>query len=295
MSTHDPYATPPTYAPAAPVYSMQQQAPALPTEWLTPPPGHGRDEVSIREAVSALRKSDGLFSSLAAGALLSIIPIVGIMALHGWAAEISQRVHLRNPNPIPRLRLQDFSYWLKRGVPRFVVSLIAHFAMQMALTIVIMPMYIALFFAELAQSTPLLVAVMIGFGLVTILLSFVAMVFQSALLVRADLTEDIGQSLKIAPAFEFGKRTFRIALVALMLTAMLSMVLVFAGMLFFFVGIFFAIPASVALMAHVRTQIYEVDLRRTGKAIPVRPPQHLPMELEQMQAAAFRTTSQPQG
>jgi hypothetical protein len=167
--------------------------------------------------------------------------------------------------------------------------------MQMALTVVIVPMYLAAFFAALAKSIPLLLAVMIPFGLVTMLLTLVTMVLHSALLVRADLTEDIGESLKIAPAFEFGKRTFGTALVALMLTGVISAAMFFAGMLFFFFGLFLAIPASVALMAHVRTQIYEVDLRRTGKAIPVRPPEHLPMELEQMQAAAFRTTSQPQG
>jgi hypothetical protein len=253
--------------------------------FLLPPAGHGRDRVSVREALQTALEAEDMVATYATGALMAIVPFVGPMVLYGWGAEIVQRVHLRHPTPVPKLRLTDFAYWLQRGITPFVAAFATNMAIQFALSIVILPIYIAAILAMAGGGMTLAAAILIPMMLLTVGLAAAGGVFMNAVLTRADLTEDFGETLKLSTALEFGRRTFVPTLLGMLKTSVVAGALFLLGLPLLIVGSLLAIPAATVIGAHVRAQVYELDLRRTGKAIPVRAPQYLPAEREAMGAA----------
>ena len=72
-------------------------------------------------AFSYVFKDPEWVKKVALAALVSLIPIVGQFFLIGWAAEITHRVMVNDPTPLPNI---EFSPFLVRGLKIFVVYLV---------------------------------------------------------------------------------------------------------------------------------------------------------------------------
>ncbi|MFO1464487.1 MAG: DUF4013 domain-containing protein [bacterium] len=214
-------------------------------------------------------------NNLLIGAVMNLIPIIGPIVLMGWHCEIIQRLVKRHEKPIPKLDFSDFLYFLGRGLAPFVVALIA----TLPLTLLIMVlMFGGMFGVALLESAfhreggapgPLIAGGM-GIGaLLFLLLILFFNVIVSAALVRAELTEDIGKSLDLGKIWAFAKETWKDFLVAYIVFIPVAMIVMFAGMLVVFVGIYAAIILINISYVHLRWQVYERYLIRGGKAIPI--------------------------
>ncbi|MCE9623856.1 MAG: DUF4013 domain-containing protein, partial [Deltaproteobacteria bacterium] len=209
------------------------------------------------------------------GAVMNIIPIVGPIVLMGWYCEIIQRLVKRHPNPIPKLTFDDFVYFLGRGVAPFVVVLIATLPMVLV-TMVFMfaGMFGITMFAGAIQhqgGDPGML-VIAGFGIAFLFAFAFIMVFNvvvMAALIRAELTEDIGKSLDLGKIWAYARATWKDLLVAYLVFIPLSILVMFGGMMVFFIGIYFAIVVINISYLHLRWQVYERYLSRGGEAIPI--------------------------
>lgn len=214
-------------------------------------------------------------NNLLIGAVMNIIPIVGPIALMGWHCEILQRLIKRNPKPLPKLDFSDFLYFLGRGVAPFVVVLIATLPL---ILFIMLFMFGGMFGFAILQANferhgqtpgPLVFG---GFGiafLVYLLVMVVINVVVMSALTRAELTEDIGKSLSFSQIWAYAKATWKDVIVAYIVFIPLGMIVMFGGMLVFFVGIYAAIIYINVTYIHLRWQVYERYLSRGGEPIPI--------------------------
>lgn len=209
------------------------------------------------------------------GAVMNLIPIIGPIVLMGWHCEIIQRLVKKHAKPIPKLDFGDFLYFLGRGVAPFVVTLIA----TLPMTLVIMVLMFAGMFGAAVLGSALRLdepgkeflvfgGIAIGFLIFFLLILFFNIVV-SAALVRAELTEDIGKSLDFGKIWGFARATWKDFLVAYLVFIPIAMIVMFAGMLVVFVGIYAAIILINVAYVNLRWQVYMRYLARGGEEIPI--------------------------
>jgi hypothetical protein len=88
-------------------------------------------------------------------------------------------------------------------------------------------------------------------------------------LIRAELTEDIGQSLDFRKIWAYVRATWKDVLISQLVFIPFAFAAVLGGMLMLFVGIYAAIIVIMVASLHLRWQVYERYLSRGGEAIPV--------------------------
>jgi len=199
-----------------------------------------------------------------------IIPIIGPIALQGWYAEIAQRLVRKHPEPIPPLAFSDLMPYLSRGIPAFFAQMAASLPIAILSTLMSFALVPIIFI--MGNSEIGLIIFLLVLLLTTAIGVLVTMVLLNALLLRAELSEDLGQTFKLAELRRYVTSTFTSTLVATTLYVLLATPLAFVGMALCCVGIF---PVATALnlgMVHLRVQLYEDYLARGGEPIPLRDP-----------------------
>ena len=214
------------------------------------------------------------WNNLLFGSILVLIPIIGPIVMMGWQMKIFQRLVERNPQPIPKFDFGDFVFYLTKGIIPFVVSLV-----------IMIPFFFIIFaFAFIGGVSipvlaapglaPELVAVSVVVGIFAIFcLGLLPMiVFSVAGLTRAYLTEDIGEGLAVGKLWAYGKATWKRVLLAYVVYFPLSIVLMFAGMLALYVGIYPAMVIMNIAWVFITWQIYELYRQAGGPEIPLKQP-----------------------
>ena len=209
------------------------------------------------------------------GAVMNFIPVIGPIVLMGWHCEIIQRLVKGHPRPIPKLDFNDFLYFLGRGVAPFVVTLIATLPLTLFTMVIV---FGGMFGAAVLESMLRLQGsgrdlffiggMAFGFLFFFLLILFFNVVISSAL-VRAELTEDIGKSLDFGKIWAFARATWKDFLVAYIVFMPLAIIVMFAGMLVVFVGIYAAIIVINITYVNLRWQVYMRYLARGGEEIPI--------------------------
>ncbi|HKY62003.1 MAG TPA: DUF4013 domain-containing protein [bacterium] len=263
-----------------------------------PPPSGG---IQFIQAFRFLFDQPNALINILLAAVMQIIPIVGGIVLMGWYCEIIQRLIKRHPSPIPKLDFGDFVYWLGRGVVPFLVV----FLLTLPLTLVIMVVVFAGMFgggilmASLqrsgAEPSPLFLFGGIGLMALIILAIILPMnVLLMSALLRAELTEDFGKALQLGKIWNFACRTWKDFVVVYIVVTPVFLVMMFAGMLFLFVGMYLVIVMLNFTYLHLRWQIYERYLRSGGEPIPLQTKSG-PIPSETPKAAPPLPTPAPQG
>lgn len=228
------------------------------------------------DAFKFLFKGGNALNNILLGAVMNLIPIVGPIMLMGWHCEILQRLIKRHPNPIPKLAMDDFGYFLGRGLAPFVIVLITTVPLVFISLFVmfVVSFGVALFAGAVEQQggEPSPLMVLGGFGipfLAFFAFSILFNVLLMAALTRAELTEDIGMSLDFGKIWAYARATWKDVLISYLVFLPLTFAAVFAGMLVFFVGVYAAVIIIMVAYLHLRWQIYERYLSRGGETIPI--------------------------
>jgi hypothetical protein len=217
-----------------------------------------------------------VLNNLLLGAVMNLIPIVGPIMLMGWQCEILQRLLKKHSNPIPKLALDDFGYWLGRGLAPFVVVLIVAVPTVFGVVFVlfVLTFGMALIAGASAQQggEPNAVFALAGVG-ISFLTYLGFMIFfgmlVTSVLIRAELTEDIGQALDFRKIWAYVRATWKDVLISQLVFIPFAFATVLGGMLLLFVGIYAAIIVIMVASLHLRWQVYERYLSRGGEAIPI--------------------------
>lgn len=266
-------AMPPQFQPPTPGY-----APAAPGGGdYGPPP----EKIEVMRAVKFLTSDpvDGRSNWLYA-TLIQLIPVVGPIVMLGWQAEVTQRLVRKHPKPIPKFDFSDFTHYLGRGVVPFLAQLLS------VLPILVV-WYILMFVGGMlagivggATGVPelsmllFLLTMLIGyFSLLTLMAVFV-----SAIMLRAELTEDFGKTFALGAVFRYAGKTWKRALGYGIVLGLIGFGLVLLGMVACFIGLYFVIPILTFANIHLRYQIYAAYLAEGGEPIPLKEPQVPPSE-----------------
>lgn len=238
-----------------------------------PPPSGG---IQFVQAFRFLFDQPNALINILLAAVMQIIPIVGGIVLMGWYCEIIQRLIKRHPRPIPKLDFGDFVYWLGRGVVPFLVV----FLLTLPITVVIMIVvfvgmfgvgaFMAMMQQQGGEPSPILFIGIIGVAAVVFLaIMLPANVLLMSALLRAELTEDFGKTLELGKIWNFAKRTWKDFVIVYIVVTPVFLGMMFAGMLFLFVGMYLVIVMLNFTYLHLRWQIYERYLRNGGEPIPL--------------------------
>jgi len=251
---------------------------AAQAEYLSPGPG-GSQGVSAWRAVKAVFEDQNMKTNVLLGIVFMLIPIVGPIALNGWMCESHQRLLRRHPNPMPKIDFNDFGEYIKRGLAVFLASLLITLPV-IFLTYVLMGGTAFAVFGTIAATDEPLIGLAVG--LVVGIVAFIGMLALSVLVnavhTRAELTEDVGESLKLGKVLGYAKATFGTVLIKNISFMLIAFVMVLIGILLCYLGLYPAIVVVQIAAMHLRYQIYSDYLAKGGEEIPLKPPQPLPSE-----------------
>ncbi|MCA9629657.1 MAG: DUF4013 domain-containing protein [Myxococcales bacterium] len=267
---------------------------AMPPQFQPPTPGYapaagvGGDYGPPPEKIEVMRAVKFLISDPTDGktnwlyaTLIQLIPVVGPISMLGWQAEITQRLARNHPKPIPKYDFGDFTHYLTRGLIPFVAQLLAVFPIIFVwyFFMVIATMLVGVIGGAIG-SPELTMIMLLLFSLVGYLVLVVMMtVFVSAIMLRAELTEDFGKTLQFGAIFRYAGKTWKRSLGYGLLLGLIAFGMGMLGMLACFIGLYFVVSLLSFANLHLRYQIYAAYLAEGGEPIPVKEPQTLPSEV----------------
>ena len=285
---------PPGQPPFPPPGQPQFQPPPKPAENPSPqtPPPVPRD-VSVMDGLRFTTSGQSGWSNIMFCALCylstQIIPIVGLIVMLGYFAEVHRRLVLRHPEPYVRFDFSDLSNYLSRGIAPLVMMFLV--AMPFALLVGMMIVAIVVgaqvgaagggFDEELV-----LVAAFGGGALVGIPLLVFWQVVMNAATTRAELTGDVGKTLSLGAIWAYAGKTWKRALLTGIVLWFVSFGLALVGLLACIVGIFVTTTIGMIAQLHVRWQIYNEYLLGGGEPIELAPWEVLPSEAPKPQPYA---------
>lgn len=222
---------------------------------------------------------------VAFGMLISLIPIVGPVVVHGWFVRVMRLRIAGDEHTLPPLDFSDFGGLLRDGGIPFLVNLV--FAVPlMGIMYVVLALMGVVFFAGVAMGAALQeslgdAAVVVGMGLGGIgalLIYAVLMVFLIAFgaalhvfVLRAEVTGQFGEAFKFGAVKENLRGMFKPLLIGNLVVALLSTVAVFVLYFIPFLGLFFAIFLMMAAASELRTMVYRDYLASGGAPIGTMP------------------------
>jgi hypothetical protein len=230
---------------------------------------------SVRDALAFAVDDAGSNRLLAS--VFAALPIVGWLALHGWMTETQHRLHVRHPSPIPKLRLRDFFFYLRRGGAPWLLSYAGLVALMTA--------FVAL--VAIANAGTLAAWIAAGaFPWLAFALSAVALlgltaggsVLLGSMITRAELTEKLGPGLALADAWRDTRAIRRRTLVAYLWFVPSAAGILMLGTMLCGVGM---LPAWVVVQLaamHLRWQLYEAAVRSGARLPAPRAPELSPAE-----------------
>ena len=235
--------------------------------------------ISYVDAVRFGLHSPDLLMNVVLAVVFSLIPVVGPIVLIGWYTEIFQRLVKGHPRPVPKLDFGDFSAYLQRGFPAFACAMIFAMPVSMGLSLVAGVGMAVAQVSSRSSHDPTPVLVVLGVvGALSAIVSPVVALFSSAVTVRAELTEDVGQAFKASRIFDYVARTWGTTLVAFFVMSMLAVGMSLVGLLACGVGVYVASVVVRLTSVHLGFQIYRLYLARGGEAVPVKQHDGLPSE-----------------
>ncbi len=242
--------------------------------------GAPRASISYREALGVLLSAPNGWSMAFVAFVMAMIPIVGMMALMGWMGEITRRSVLRHPHPVPPLNFSDFGYWIGRGVTPFVTNMAVSFAIGMGVNLVVFPAMFLMAAAGAAggEGDTLMIMVLLGSFGFAMLAAFALTLLLNAMLLVAELTGNLSAVFSWAPLKTFLGQTLWMQISTTFVMGAIMTVLGGLSIFTLFLGLVFVIPVGMVAAAHIRAQIYQVNLGRGGLAMVIEPPAPCPTE-----------------
>jgi hypothetical protein len=272
---------PPAHYPPGPFQPPPAQVPQSPA---TPPPL--QRDVSVMDALRFTTSgSSGWANILFCGLLYlstQIVPILGLIVMQGFFAEVHRRLVLRHPEPYVRFDFSDFGSYLSRGVAPFVISLV----LALPFVVVAFAVGFGIVLAVGAGGSAALggdkdLALLVGLAIASLCLVPIAifwLALSNAAVTRAELTGDLSKSFALGEIWSYAGKTWKRVLVTAIIMAFVSLGLVIAGTLACFIGLFVTLSIQMIASLHVRWQVYNEYLLDGGEPIELARWENLPSE-----------------
>jgi hypothetical protein len=219
-----------------------------------------------------------------------IIPIVGLIVILGYFAEVHRRLVLRHPEPYVRFDFSDLSNYLSRGIAPLVMIFLVGLPFAMLIVIIAVAMVFGAQFAAASGAFDdelLFLAAFGGGALLCIPLFVLWQVVMNAATTRAELTGDVGKTLRLGPIWAYAGKTWKRALLMGIVFWFVWFGLALLGLLACVVGIFVTTTIGMIAQLHVRWQIYNEYLLGGGEPIELAPWEVLPSEAPKPQPNAL--------
>ncbi|MEZ6096355.1 MAG: DUF4013 domain-containing protein [Pirellulaceae bacterium] len=218
-----------------------------------------------------LFESSNGFVNLLLCSVIQLIPVIGPIILMGYQYEISESLVRQRGGVYPDFTFDRFTNYLVRGVWPFLVALIV------GLTTI--PIFFLFWFAFMFAMTAVnfnaspAIAIAIPVGVFFFWIGFI--LFANLLLIpfssRAGLGQDFGKSFDFAFARSFIGLVWKELLLGILIIALCSPFIAFAGILLLIVGYFPAIALISMAVGFHHHQLYCLYLSRGGTPIPFKP------------------------
>lgn len=186
-------------------------------------------------------------------ALVSLIPVVGWLVLAGWGLEITRRIVVRDPSPLPEL---DFGADIGRGFKLFVVALVY------SLVIIVGSIVFGILNSAMANSsssTTNTLAVLLSccFGLFAFIYGVALAFFLPAALGRLADTGKLGDAFRLGEIFGLVKAA-PVPYLLVVVGTFISGAIAGLGLIACVIGVLATLVYSVAINSHLTGQAYLV-------------------------------------
>jgi len=251
-------------------------------------PTAGTAEVGMRYlyAYSYVFESRDWLMNLLWGSLAflsqSIVPFIGQIVFIGYQFEIVESLHRQPNRPYPSFDINRFVDYLTRGIWPFLVSLIVGIFVGMcsAILYVLMIAFFAVAAAADESVAGIVVAVLLTVVFVgALLLAFVIGFAIYPMMLRAGLSQDLGQAFNFKFVKDFIRRTWLEMLLMFLFVSVTGLIVGMIGLLMFCIGIYPAAALVTLAQAHFYWQLYELYLSRGGEPIPLKQPKAIPPQV----------------
>lgn len=206
-----------------------------------------------------------------------VIPVLGPLAVRGWASEAHVRLARHHPDPLPVPRWRDLLHYARRGTPSGLVSLASASALLTTLAFAFFVLNAGLWASVLAGG-PLAIGLLVGGALASVTLASLVAIVSNAVLIRAELGRSLAVALASGQVWPLARRGVARVLWSLLLFTLLAAVCLGLGSTLLCVG---ALPAWVVVevgASHLRHQLYQRQRRLGAPAIELPDAELLPSE-----------------
>jgi hypothetical protein len=239
----------------------------------------------------ALRQDPNWMSKVGIACVLLLsamcIPIVGQVALMGWNTLMFRRAVSGQDSPLPDLTF-DFDYLGKLlgvGFKAFLARLLWSLPLVGVFMVMFCCFYVGIgVFAvgagAAAQSGGGEPGAGMGLGMMCMMIAFiivypVVMIVGSfpvqIAMIRAELTDDVGSSVRPKDVLAMTKLLFKELLIGSFVMGLIGMVAGVFGIVTLYIGLFPAIAVVMVIQTYWRAELYRVYLEKGGAPLPVGP------------------------
>jgi hypothetical protein len=210
--------------------------------------------MNIGKAFSFIFEDQEWLTKVGIAALVSLIPLIGTLAVMGWMLEIIRRVIFNEAKPLPAW--DDFGGYLSRGFMAIVIAFVYSLPLVViagCMQAALVPMY--------DQSSD---AMNTAFSAITLAFSCVSVIYSIALgliipiaYARYADTGQLGEAFKLGYLFSL-LRAAPSAYLLVLLGSLLAGLAASLGMIACFVGILFTAALAMAVNGHLYGQAYRI-------------------------------------
>lgn len=198
------------------------------------------------------------------------IPVIGNILLMGYQYDIVEQLH-RGRRRYPEFNFDNFVPYLYRGLWPFLVSLVVGLCLMPVLLVfgaglALLP---ALLELDPEKEPFTLVAILVPALLLALLLIIFTTLFVMPMALRAGLSQQFREGLRLAWVRDFVGRVWLEILLGTLFLMLVYFVLLLVGMALCFVGIYPAVTILFLAQAHLYYQLYSLYLLRGGTPVPL--------------------------
>jgi hypothetical protein len=215
-----------------------------------------------------------IFFAVVCNVLGGFVPILPGLVLLGYQCEMLEALLFHPGQPYPDFKTERIMDYLVRGLwPLVIVLIVMVVTVPLVLLALAVPIgaMVLLLSAAGNDGEGLVLFVMIPLIVVIAILAIlVCHLLVVPFLLRAALTQDIGESLHFQFAQDFLRRMWKETILAGLFLFAAALVAQTVGLLLFCVGILLLMPVVQFAQVHLLMQLYRLYLARGGEKIPLK-------------------------
>jgi hypothetical protein len=204
-------------------------------------------------------------------AVAQFVPIVGPLVLMGYIYDIIEAKHRHGPNEFPLFDFNRLGSYLQRGLWPFLVSIVVAIPMVLLAFPLVLGFAFAAAAADQRGAAPAFPVAFAFVGVMSFIVASIVLGFVTMpLVLRAGLSQDFGAAFSWTFIRDFFGRVWMEMLLAKIFIIASGFLVIVAGILMLFVGLYAAVIVIMFAQMHLQYQLYELYLQRGGTPIPLK-------------------------